>query len=352
MTTGYGFALRLLGCSLVVASLGVAMPAAKAQQDFYRDKQIKLIVPSTPGGGYDAYARVLSRHWGKHIPGNPQVVLQHMPGAGGLKAANFIAHVAPKDGLTVAALQNNVGYEPMMGISGGKEAAQFDVLKFNWLGSMAKEVAVTVFWNPPPVRNFEELREKEVTTGSTGAATSNTIFARLMNAMAGTKIKVVHGYPSQTPIWLAMERGELQGSAGPFYSSMMTSQPQWLSQKKISIVVQHALEKHPDLPDVPLILDFARTPSDRQGMELAVASLLMGRPYTLPEGVPPDRVKILRDAFIAAVRDPELLADAKKAHLEVDAIDGDAVHRVVERMYATPQPVIDQVTAIFVPKEK
>jgi len=330
----------------------IAIATPSAADDFYRDKQIKLIVPSTTGGGYDAYARVLSRHWGKHIPGNPQIILQHMPGAGGLKAANYLAQVAPRDGLTVAALQNSVGYEPMMGISGGKENAQFDVLKFNWLGSMAKEVAVTVFWNPSPVRTFEELREKEVTTGSTGAATSNTIYARMMNAMAGTKIKIVHGYPNQPPIWLAMERGELQGSAGPFYSSLANSKPDWLKEKKITVIVQIALEKHPALPNVPLVLDYAKTPADRQGMELGVASLLMGRPYALPEGVPQDRVKILRESFMAVMKDPELLREAEKARLEVDAIDGDAVWRLLENMYKTPQPVIDRVTDIFVPKDK
>jgi tripartite-type tricarboxylate transporter receptor subunit TctC len=249
-------------------------------------------------------------------------------------------------------VQNGIGYEPMMGVSGGKENAQFDVLKMNWIGSMAKEVAVTVFWNPPPVRNFEDMRQKEVTTGSTGASTSNTTFARLMNSMAGTRIKLVHGYPSQAPIWLAMESGELQGSAGPFYSSLMTSRPDWVREKKVSIIVQIALEKHPDLKDVPLILDFAKTPADRQGMELAVSSLLMGRPYVVPDGVPEDRVKILRDGFMAAMKNPALLAEAKKQHLEIDAIDGDAVRKVLERMYATPQPIVDEITSIFVPKDK
>jgi hypothetical protein len=213
-------------------------------------------------------------------------------------------------------------------------------------------VAVTVFWNPPPVKKFEELREKEVTTGSTGAATSNTIYPRLMNAMAGTKFKVVHGYPNQPPIYLAMERGEVQGSGGPFYSSLANSKPEWIREKKVTIVVQIALEKHPALSDVPLILEFAKTPADRQGMELGVASLLMGRPYALPEGVPADRVKILRDAFMAAARDPDLLREAQKLRLEVNPIDGEAVLRLLDRMYNTPQPIIDQVTAIFAPKEK
>jgi tripartite-type tricarboxylate transporter receptor subunit TctC len=209
-----------------------------------------------------------------------------------------------------------------------------------------------VFWNPSPVRNFEEMREKEVTTGSSGASTSNTIYARMMNAMTGTKIKVVHGYPNQSPIWLAMERGEVQGSAGPFYSSLSSSKPDWLRDKKITVVVQIALEKHPELPNVPLVLDFAKTPADRQGMELAVASLLMGRPYALPEGVPQDRVQILRQSFLAAMHDPELRREAEKAHLEIDAIDGSAVWQLLDKMYKTPQPIIDQVTSIFVPKEK
>jgi tripartite-type tricarboxylate transporter receptor subunit TctC len=328
-----------------------AVYSAQAQ-DFYQDKQIKLVVGSDPGGGYDTYARVLARHWSNYIPGKPQIVIQNMPGAGGLKTANFIAHVAPKDGLTVGALQNNVGYEPMMGISGGKENAQFDVLKMNWIGSMAKEVAVTVFWNPPPVHSVHELTQKEVTTGSTGAATSNTIYARLMNSILGTKFKIIHGYTNQPPIWLAMERGELQGSAGPFYSSLRTSKPEYLRDNKITIIVQIALEKHPDLPNVPLLLEFAKTAEDRQEIELAVASLLMGRPYVLPEGVPADRVKILQDSFMAAMKDPVLLQDAEKLKLEINAIDGPAVHQLLAKMYQTPQPIIDKVTAIFVPKDK
>jgi tripartite-type tricarboxylate transporter receptor subunit TctC len=321
-------------------------------QGLFHDKQIKLVVGSDPGGGYDTYARVLARHWSNHIPGKPQIVIQNMPGAGGLKTANFIAHVAPKDGLTVGALQNNVGYEPMMGISGGKENAQFDVLRMNWIGSMAKEVAVTVFWNPPPVRSFEELTKKEVTTGSTGAATSNTIYPRLMNSILGTKFKIIHGYVNQPPIFLAMERGELEGAGGPFYSSLRTTKPEYLRDNKVTIIVQIALEKHPDLPNVPLLLDFAKTAEDRQEMELAVASLLMGRPYVLPEGVPADRVKSLQDSFMATMKDPALLQDAEKLKLEINAIDGSAVHKLLAKMYQTPQPIIDKVTAIFVPRDK
>jgi tripartite-type tricarboxylate transporter receptor subunit TctC len=345
----FGGALRPRLAVLIGA---IALSAPAAADDFYHDKQIKLVVASGTGGGYDTYARVLARHWPSHIPGNPQIIIQNMPGAGGLKTANFIAHVAPKDGLTIGAVQNGIGYEPMMGVSGGKENAQFDVLKMNWIGSMAKEVAVTVFWNPPPVRSIEELRQKEVTVGSTGASTSNTTFPRLMNSLLGTKFKIIHGYSNQPPIWLAMERGELQGSGGPFYSSLQTSRPQFLRDNKVTIVVQIALEKHPDLPNVPLMLDYAKTAEDRQEMELAVSSLLMGRPYVVPEGVPAERVKILRDSFMATMKDPALLQEAKKLKLEINPLDGPAVHDLLAKMYATPQPIIDKVTAIFVPQQK
>ena len=337
--------------ALACAALALlAQPAAA--EDFYKGKQIKLIVGSGTGGGYDANARLLARHWPVHIPGKPEVIVQNLPGAGSLKAMNYIAFGAPKDGLSVGAVQNSIGYEPMMGISGGKENAQFDVLKMNWLGSMAKEVAVTVIWHTAGIKTFQDLQQREVTTGSSGAATSNTIYARLMNATAGTKFNVIHGYVGQTEVFLAMERGEVQGSAGPFYGTLKSGRADWLREGKIVPLVQIALEKHPELPNVPLVLDFAKTAEDRQAMELAVASLLMGRPYVMPDGVPADRVNILQDSFMATVRDPALLAEAKKLNLEIDAIDGKRVHDLLDKMYKTPQPIIDKVTAIFVPDKK
>jgi tripartite-type tricarboxylate transporter receptor subunit TctC len=334
------------------AAVAVALASPATAQSFYQGKEIKIVVGSDAGGGYDAYARVLARHWADHVPGKPEIVVQDMPGAGGLKAMNFVANVSSKDGLSVGAVQNGIGYEPMMGISGGKGNAHFDPLKVNWVGSMAKEVGVTVFWNPPPVHTFEELTKKEVTVGSSGAATSNTTYARLMNAMLGTKFNIVHGYVNQAPIWLAMERGEIQGAAGPFYSSLENSKPDWLRDHKVTLIVQISLEKHPNLPNVPLLYDFAKTPEDKQEMKLAFSGLLMGRPYVAPAGVPADRVKALRESFMASMKDPALLADAKKVHLEINPMDGEAVHKLLVDMYATPQPIIDKVAAIFAPKEK
>lgn len=335
----------------VCAALAIIAYPATAE-DFYHGKQIKLVVGSGTGGGYDANARVLARHWPSYIPGHPDIIVQNMPGAGSLKAMNYLANVAPKDGLTAGGVQNSIGYEPMMGISGGKENAQFDPLKMNWIGSMSKEVAVSVFWNPSPVHSIDDLRKTTVKTGSSGASTSNTIYANLMNAILGTKFNVIEGYKGQTEIWLALERGEIQGSAGPFYSSLRNSKSEWLKENKLTIVAQIGLEKHPDLPNVPLILDYAKTDEDRQAIELAVASLTMGRPYVLPSGVPAAQVKTLNDSFMATMKDSELLAEAKKLKLEIDPIDGKAVHNLLAKMYGTPKPVIEKVTAIFVPKKK
>jgi hypothetical protein len=191
-----------------------------------------------------------------------------------------------------------------------------------------------------------------VTVGSSGSSTSNSTFPRLMNAMFGTKFKIIEGYTNQTPIFLAMERGELQGSGGPFYSSLMSSRPTWVRDRKVTLIVQIGLEKDPHLPNVPLLYDFAKSKEDQLELKLAFAGLLMGRPYVLPAGVPADRVKILRDGFMATMKDPGLLAAAEKMHLEINPMDGEEVHQLLVGMYATPQPIIDKVTAIFAPKQK
>jgi tripartite-type tricarboxylate transporter receptor subunit TctC len=344
---------RIIAWAILPTTLILTTHFASAEE-FYGWKQINLVVGSDPGGGYDFYARLLATHWSKYIPGHPKIVVQNMNGAGSLGAANYVTNVAPRDGLTVGALQNTIGYEQMMGISGSKTNDHFDVLKMNWLGSMSKEVSVPVLWNPSPVGSLQDLiqTKKQVTTGSTGAATSNAIFAHLLNSMFGTHIEVIEGYPSQGSIFLAMENGEVQGSGGPLLSSLNASKPDWLRDKKVTALVQIALEKDPSLPDVPLILDFVKTQNDRQEVTLATASLTMCRPYMVSEGVPPDRVKILRDSFMAAMGDPELLQDARKSRLEINATDGAGVHGLLSEMYSTPQDIIDKVTAIFVPQRR
>jgi tripartite-type tricarboxylate transporter receptor subunit TctC len=353
MQFGRAWAPRLLTQVLGLATLCLAIQPTAAQE-FYRGKQINLVVGSDVGGGYDTYARLLAAHWSKYIPGHPTIVVQNMPGAGSLGATNFIANVAPKDGLTVGALQDTIGYEQMMGLSGDKNNDHFDVLKMNWLGSMSKEVSIPVLWNPSPAHSLQELidTKKRVTVGSTGISTSNSIFAHLLNAVLGTHFDIIQGYRSQGSVFVAMENGEVQGSGAPFYSSLTEIRPNWIRDGRVTVLVQIALEKEPNLPNVPLILDFVRTPQARQEIELAVASLSMGRPFVAADGVPADRVKILRDAFMATMKDPALIGEAGNARLEINAIDGATVHRLLGQMYATPQPVVDKVAAIFAPKEK
>jgi len=331
---------------------GTAVASPAYARDFYQGKQISLVVGSDTGGGYDACARLLARYWPKYIPGNPTIVVRNMPGAGSLNAMNFVANAAPKDGLTVGAPQNTIGYEPIMGLSGSRENARFDARKLNWLGSMSKEVSIPILWNPPPVSSFQELidTKKKVTTGSTGISTPNSTYAHLMNAILGTNFDVIQGYTSQNALFLAMERGELQGSGGPFYSSVIASKPDWIRDKKVTILVQIALEKHPALPDVPLIFDFVKTPEGIQEMKLATAALSMGRPYVLAEGVPDELVNILKTAFMAAVKDPELLEEAGHIGVDINPIDGAAVQSLLVGMYNTPQNVVDTVAEIFVPK--
>ncbi len=343
---------RLAGAVSIVFLAGAfALPAVA--DDFYHGKQIRLIVGSDTGGGYDAYARLIARHWPEAIPGNPAVVVQNMAGAGSLKAMNYVANSAPKDGTAVGAVQNHIGYEPMLGISGGgaTDAVQFDPLKVHWIGSAAKEVSVVVIWHTSPVKTLQDAQQREVVGGSGGVATSNTIYARLMNATAGTKFNIVHGYKSQTEVALAMERGEVEASPGWFYSSFISSRGQWLPEGKARIIAQVALEKHPALPDVPIILDVAKTPEDRQVMELALGSLSMGRPFVAPADVPADRVALLRASFMKTLANPVLLDEAAKAKLEISGLSGEQITKLLTEQYKTPAPIVAKVKAILVPEK-
>jgi tripartite-type tricarboxylate transporter receptor subunit TctC len=336
------------------STLGAALASPAHAREFYQGKQISLVVGSDTGGGYDACARLLARHWSKYIPGNPSVIVRNMPGAGSMNAMNFVANVAPKDGLTVGAPQNTIGYEPMMGLSGGRQNARFDPIKMNWLGSMSKEVSVPLLWNPPPVGSLQELiaTKRRVTTGSSGLSTPNSTYARLMNATLGTNFDVIQGYASQNALFLAIERGELQGSGAPFYSSVVTSRPDWIAGKKVTLLAQIALEKHPSLPDVPLIFDFLKGEESVREWRLTTAARSMGRPYVLTEGAPAEAVQILRTSFMSTMKDPELLEEAGRLGIEVNPIDGNGVQALLSDMYNMPKDVIETVANIFVPKRQ
>jgi tripartite-type tricarboxylate transporter receptor subunit TctC len=332
-----------------MAGFAIALDGATvAAADFYQGKQVRIVVGSDAGGGYDVYARLLARHWGEVIPGKPSFIVQNMPGASSLKAMNYLLNSAARDGTVLAALQNHVGYEPMFNAVGG-DNVQFDPLALNWIGSAAREVAIAVVWHTSPIYTIKDAMVQDVVTGAIGVGTSTNICPIVMNATAGTRFNVIRGYKSQTEVNLAMERGEVQGAVGWLYSSFISTRGQLLAEKKVRIIAQIALEKHPEMPDVPLVLEFAKTPDDRRQMELVFGRMLMGRPYVAPPDVPADRIEILRDTFLSALASAPLLEEVSKSKLEIEPMSGAAIHKMLAEQYQTPKPLIDKVRAILAP---
>jgi tripartite-type tricarboxylate transporter receptor subunit TctC len=323
----------------VSAMAGVAILSGSVQaqslEQLFAGKQIKLISSSDVGGGYDASARLLARFMGNHLPGKPQIVVQNMPGAGGIKAANYLYNVAPKDGLTIGGVHRTVPQAPQLGLPG----TQFDASKFNWLGSMNNEVSVCIAWHEAPVKTIEEAMTKTLIVGGSGANDTEQ-FPAVLNNIIGTKFKVISGYPSGTAVGLAMERREVDGRCGWSWSSVVTQQGDWLRDKKVNILLQISLAKHPDLPNVPLVMDYAKTEQDKQVLEFLFARQIMGRPFLAPPSVAPHVVAALRQAFDDAVKDPALIAEADKQKQELTPVSGDAVQTLVEKLLKTSKEVV------------
>lgn len=336
--SAHALAIALL--ALCPASIGYA----QAPADFYRGKTIDLMIGYSVGGGYDVYARLIARHLGKHIPGNPTVTPKNMEGAGSLRLANWLYNVAPKDGLVFGTIGRGTGFDPLLG---GK-TAQFDGTKFNWIGSANDEVSVCVVWNGRgKVTKFDDLLTQELSVGGTGAAADTDQFPRIINGVLGTKMKIITGYPGGNEVNLAMERGEVDGRCGWSWSSVKSTRASWVSEKKITILMQLSLAKHPDLPDVPLIVDLAKNDEQRQILKLIFSRQPLGRPYLAPPGVPADRVAALRKAFTDTMADKEFLAEADKAQLEITPIAGDAVQKLVAEIYQTPPAVVQRAADIL-----
>jgi len=319
----------------VAAGLSVSAASAQSPAEFYKGKNVDLYIGYSVGGGYDVYARIVARHMGKHIPGNPTVVPKNMIGAGSLVLANWLYNVGSKEGTAFGIIGRGTGFDPLL----GKKGAQFDATKFNWIGSANNEVSVCVSWHTTGITNIEQLYGKELTVGGTGASADTDQFPRVTNSVLGTKFKVVTGYPGGSDVGLAMERGEVMGRCGWSYSSVKTTHPNWLAEKKVNLLVQLALAKHPELPDVPLIVDLAKNDEQKQILKIIFARQVMGRPFLAPPSVPPDRVAALRKAFMDTMNDKDFIAEAEKAQLEITPVSGDELQKLVQELYATPPQI-------------
>jgi tripartite-type tricarboxylate transporter receptor subunit TctC len=299
---------------------------------------VTVVVGYTPGASYDIYMRTFARHLGKHLPGNPSVVPQNMTGAGSLRSANFIYNSAPKDGTTLGVFARGLAMQPLLDSSG----IQYDPLKFNWIGSLSSDVSLVLSWRTRPFKTIEDLRTREMVVAGTGSGADSVIFPYILNGVLGTKIKVVTGYPGAADFLLAVERQEADGTAGVSWSGLNAARPEWIANKSINIIVQLGLKAHPDMAPAPLVMDYAKTASDRGVLELIFSRQDMAYPVVAPPGTPPERVAILRKAFEAVLKDPDYLADARKQHLEADFMRGEDVEALVKRVMTSPSDVVER----------
>ena len=333
--------------SVVAAAVAVGSAsaiAADAAQAFYRGKTVQVMVGFSPGGGYDLYARTLARYLGKHIPGNPTVITQNMPGAGSMKVMNYLYNAARKDGTFIGTFARGMVFEPLLGHAKG---TAFDATKFNWIGSISNEVSVCAFWHTSAVKSWEDMKTKAHKIGGSAAGADSDVFPTVLRKVYNLPMKLVTGYAGGgADINLGMERGEVDGRCGWSYSSMLSQSKALVDGKKINIVMQLALEKHEDLPNVPLIMDLPASPQDKAAIRLITARQAIARPFAAPPGVPPERIKVLRDAFDATMKDPDFVKEATRLALEVRPVNGADVDKLIREIYASPADVVKRASEI------
>jgi tripartite-type tricarboxylate transporter receptor subunit TctC len=337
--------LSYLFCAVVAAVLCQPIAASAQSQKSTIDHPVTVYVAGTAGGGIDLFGRAVGRHLGRHIPGNPSVTVQVMPGAGGIRAANFLAQQAPKDGTAITTFAGGPILEPLI----GPRDPGYDMSQFTWIGAVTKDVSVCLAWAQSPFKTINDVKQQQMIVAGTGAGSETDTWPVFLNDILGTKFKVVTGYLGSQETILAIERGEAHGRCGLSLSSLKSAKPDWLRDKKVNVLVQIALEKSPELPDVPLIFDLVTKEEDRQMLELLVGPTAMARPFVGPPGMAPDKATLLRRAFDATMKDPEFLAEAVKMQTDVQPTTGEEAQKLVARIYATPRPVIERVKKFFAP---
>ena len=330
---------RVLVVLLCVGAFVASATGARSDDaDFFKGKNITVLIGYAAGGTYDTTARLLARHMGRHIPGNPNIIAQNLPGSGGIKAILNLYSVSPRDGTALGMLARSYAIEPSFNPS----IAKYDPARFNPIGSTSKEVSVGVVWHTRGVRSLEDLQTQQITAGATGITDDTGRFPTLIRKLTGSKIKVVTGYPGGNDVTLAMERGEVDARIGWSWGSLKSRSRAWLDEKKVIVLVQIALQKAPDLPDVPLIMDFAKTDVDRKALEMLFSPQISAWPLIAPPEVPKERIAILRQAFDATMKDPAFLADAEKMQIEIDPVSGETMQNVVARIASFDRSVVDR----------
>lgn len=318
--------------ALLVSILASGQAAAQA---------INAVIGYPPGAGYDLYMRTFARHLGKHLPGNPAVIPQNMAGAGSMRAANFLYNAAPKDGSTIGTFARGLAMQPLL----DEQGIQYDARKFNWIGSLSADVSLVLSWHTTPFKTLDDVKKREMVVAATGTGADSVIFPYILNGVLGTKFKVITGYPGAADFMLAVERGEADGLAGVSWSTISAGKSEWIKERKINVIIQLGTKKHPELGAAPLVMELAKTDSDRGVLDLIFARQAMAYPIVAPPGVPKERVQILRQAFDAVMQDPDYLADARRQTLDTDSVKGADIAALIGRLYASRAEVIARTKA-------
>ena len=328
----------------IALSLSTLQADAQTPPEFYKGQQIKFVVSSSAGGGFDTYARLIARHTQKHMPGKPTFVVQNMPGAGGVRAANFLYSVAPKDGTVIGLFQNTVPFEPLY----GNRQALFDANRLQWLGSPSQEFAVFAIWHTVPVDKIEDAKTHELVVGAPGSNSSPAFFGRVFQAVFDIKIRILAGYPGATEVLLGTERRENDGNSSAYWSSLKAIRPDWIAEKKLKFLLQYGAHPHPELKGVPYALDLISHPIKRELMQVASAPLALGRPIAAPPDVPADRVAALRTALGETFKDPAYLSECATLRLECDRpVAASAITDRLAQAYNASPEVVRELLQIY-----
>jgi tripartite-type tricarboxylate transporter receptor subunit TctC len=342
--TGRDSLAALVAGALASMTAVTEVAAVDPLTDFYTGKTLKVLVGFGPGGGYDLYARTLARYMVRHMPGHPAIIVQNLPGAGSMKSANYIYNVAPKDGTVFGTFARGVPMEPLLGDGNGVE---FDATKFNWIGSIATDVTVCAFNATSSIRNWQDMQTKSYIIGSSGPGADSHLMPVVLKNMFNLPFKLIAGYQGGgADMVLAMERKEIDGRCGWSWTSLLSQHKRLYDNKQIDVVLQLAIEKHEDLPNVPLVFELTSDPIKIAALKLILSGQFMARPFAAPPEVPAERVKALRDAFDATVKDPEFIAEAVKADLEVHPVSGDQIAQLLRDVYASPKDVIQLARSV------